>query len=108
GGEHEPARPCPAAARSVPEPVPGRARHRGVTSSRLLPPTALLVVAMLLAGCELLAPGASLDGRTFLSTAVVEDGQPRPLVPGTQIRLGFHDGRIAASAGCNTLRGTYR
>lgn len=67
----------------------------------------LLVVALLLAGCTS-APGASLDGRTFLSSEVTANGQPRDLVPGTRIRLDFSDGRLGASAGCNTIGGTYR
>lgn len=67
----------------------------------------LLVVALLLAGCTS-APGASLDGRTFLASEVAANGQPRDLVPGTRIRLDFSDGRLGASAGCNTIGGTYR
>jgi heat shock protein HslJ len=50
--------------------------------------------------------GADLNGREFLSTSV--DGAPRPLVAGTQIRLTFRDGQIGASAGCNSMGGTYR
>jgi heat shock protein HslJ len=48
---------------------------------------------------------ASLDGRTFLSTSVSEGGEDRPLVDGTRIELRFSDGRISATAGCNTLGG---
>ncbi|MGH8990329.1 MAG: META domain-containing protein [Acidimicrobiia bacterium] len=45
-------------------------------------------------------------GRDFLSTAVTEKGQDRPLVAGTRIRLGFtEDGRLVAGAGCNTMGG---
>jgi heat shock protein HslJ len=45
-------------------------------------------------------------GRDFLSTAVTEKGQDRPLVAGTRIRLGFtDDGRLVAGAGCNTMGG---
>ena len=45
-----------------------------------------------------------LAGRTFLSESVTDDGKPRTLVDGTRIRLVFHDdGRISASAGCNTM-----
>jgi heat shock protein HslJ len=49
------------------------------------------------------APRVGLDGRTFLSTAV--DG--RILVAGSQVRLGFEGGAISASAGCNSMSGTY-
>jgi heat shock protein HslJ len=46
-------------------------------------------------------------GRTFLSTEVTENGQPRPLVAGTRITLNFvEDGhRLAAQAGCNSMGG---
>ncbi|HSW41696.1 MAG TPA: META domain-containing protein [Patescibacteria group bacterium] len=45
-----------------------------------------------------------LDGRTFLSTSAVG----RALVPGSQVRLSFFlDGRIGASAGCNSMGGAY-
>lgn len=55
-----------------------------------------------------LGRGSELDGLTFLSTEVTEAGEPRALVPGTRIRLSFQDGRIAASAGCNSMGSTYR
>lgn len=49
----------------------------------------------------------TLLGRTFLSEAVTENGLPRPLVDGTQIRLTFHpDGRLSATAGCNQIGGS--
>jgi heat shock protein HslJ len=52
------------------------------------------------------AAGTGVVGRTFLSESVAEDAAPRPLVDGTRIRLDFSDdGRITASAGCNTLGG---
>jgi heat shock protein HslJ len=50
-------------------------------------------------------PAASLADRAFLSTAITEDGQARPLVDGTRISLQFVDGRLVAVAGCNTLQG---
>ena len=49
------------------------------------------------------SPGAGLEGRTFLSTAV--DG--RVLVAGSRIRLSFKAGQIGASAGCNSMGGAY-
>jgi heat shock protein HslJ len=47
-------------------------------------------------------------GRTFLSTEVTENGQPKALVEGTRITLDFaQDGhRLAAQAGCNSMGGT--
>jgi heat shock protein HslJ len=66
----------------------------------------LLVVPLVLAGCTS-AAAVPLDGRAFLSTATTSDGQPLTLVPGTRIRLGFSDGRVSASAGCNTIGGSY-
>jgi len=64
-------------------------------------------LGFLLAACSVGA-GPSLDGRTFLSTSVTDGGAPFDLVPETQIRLSFTDGQIGASAGCNTIGGTYR
>jgi heat shock protein HslJ len=55
-------------------------------------------------------PGAGGEepwGRTFLSTSVTENGQPKPLVAGTRITLNFMaDGhRLGAQAGCNQMGG---
>jgi heat shock protein HslJ len=51
-----------------------------------------------------------LRGRTFLSTEVRENGQPKPLVAGTRILLNFSaDGtKIGANAGCNHMGGDAR
>lgn len=56
------------------------------------------------------APSATMipvEGRTFLSTAVTESGVDRALVKNTRIRMQFVDGRVVASAGCNTMSGVY-
>ncbi|GAA1563260.1 META domain-containing protein [Kribbella hippodromi] len=48
---------------------------------------------------------ASLVGNTYLSTAVTENGKPRPLAPRTRVRLQFtEDGRLIADAGCNSMQ----
>jgi len=54
--------------------------------------------------------GTELNGKTYLSTAVTENGQAKSLVRGTRIRLSFADDgkRIAANAGCNQLGGGAR
>ncbi len=52
-------------------------------------------------------PPQGLDGRSFLSVAVTEDGAPRPLAPDTRIRLNFDGTNLGASAGCNQIGGTY-
>lgn len=50
-----------------------------------------------------------LRGRTFVSTRVVEDGQPRELAEGSVVRVEFtDDGRLVSNAGCNTGQGTVR
>lgn len=55
------------------------------------------------------APAALPQGRTFVSTAVTAAGQPKPLVPGTTIRLRIPSpDRISVQAGCNTAEGTAR
>jgi heat shock protein HslJ len=46
-----------------------------------------------------------LVGRTFVSTAITEDGEPRPLADGTGVTLVFDDGQLRADAGCNSLSG---
>lgn len=51
--------------------------------------------------------GPALNGRTFLSIKVMDGGVAKPLVQGTVIRISFTDGQIGASAGCNTIGGTY-
>ena len=49
----------------------------------------------------------NLDGREFWSTSVVQAGAELPFVEGTRISVRFDDGRIGASAGCNSMGGTY-
>lgn len=76
---------------------------------------------VLLAGAILAACGGSedepvrsdggtprVDDGDYRSTAVEEDGGPRPLVDGTTISLRLDDGRIVVNAGCNTMSGEYR
>lgn len=66
---------------------------------------------MLAAGCggddafDVGSGSGGLRGRTFLSESVSEDGSPRDLVGGTRIQLTFHEGRLMAYAGCNSLGG---
>jgi heat shock protein HslJ len=52
-------------------------------------------------------PPQGLDGRTFLSTSVTDDGADHPLVPGTRIRLNFNGNQLGASVGCNSMGGTF-
>jgi heat shock protein HslJ len=67
----------------------------------------ILFLAFLLAACGT-SGGVPLDGRTFVSSTVVEDGKDRPLVAGTEIRLSFADGQLSAQAGCNIFGASYR
>jgi heat shock protein HslJ len=79
--------------------------------------TLLLLALVLVAGAcgrERLPQAGAADpsgsepwGRTFLSTSVTENGQPRELVAGTRITLNFFaDGhRLGAQAGCNQMGG---
>ena len=67
---------------------------------------ALLVLVSTAIGCAASAP--SLANRTFLSVGVTEGGAPRPLVGDTRIRLDFRATDLGASAGCNSMGGTYR
>jgi heat shock protein HslJ len=79
------------------------------------PPFAVLAVVLLASACA--SRGAaesgsqaprSLDGRTFLSTIVLEQGVERPLVPGTRVELSFSDGRLSVRAGCNIMGAEYQ
>jgi heat shock protein HslJ len=75
----------------------------------------VLAIALAVAGCGSRdgAPsgspstsGSELLGRTFLSTSVTEDGQPRKLTEKAQVRLQFFDdGRLMAAIGCNSMGG---
>ncbi|WP_344839937.1 META domain-containing protein [Kribbella ginsengisoli] len=49
--------------------------------------------------------GGSLDGRSFLSVSVTEDGKPKELAPKTRIGLRFADGNVHAETGCNQVGG---
>jgi heat shock protein HslJ len=73
-----------------------------------------LVVLGLAAGCgddrsmpAAAKPALSLDGRTFLSQSLTENGVDRARVSGTQIQLTFEGGSLRATAGCNTLGARY-
>jgi heat shock protein HslJ len=88
---------------------------RADTTRTLLLPVAL-VAALALGACgrggtiqagSAGAAGEEPWGRTFLSTEVTENGQPKQLVAGTRITLTFvEDGhRISANAGCNSMGG---
>lgn len=73
------------------------------------PRPAVLVLVLVLVLCACGGSGAAagsaappdLDGRTFVSTQV----RGHRLVAGTAVTLAFEDGRLSASAGCNTLAG---
>jgi len=59
-----------------------------------------------LTGCgDESSAGGSLKGKVYMSTAVTEDGTPKQLVGNSQVRLTFtDDGRLIASAGCNSMQ----
>ncbi len=75
-----------------------------------------IVATVLVASCARPGGGAAdggdgadpLDGRSFVSTRVLEGGAERPLVPGTRIELSFSDGELSARAGCNIIGAGYR
>jgi heat shock protein HslJ len=73
---------------------------------------AVLGLLFLVACGSRAASGGLTDhrGRTFLSTGVTENGQPKQLVAGTRIRLSFGEEgrRIAVNAGCNHMGGEAR
>ncbi|MDP3891264.1 META domain-containing protein, partial [Nocardioides sp.] len=87
---------------------PARSRLVG-----LLPAGAVMAGA-LMAGCAAQGGGSSpgdleaaLEGRTFLTRTVTQDGQLRPLADGSELRLTFTGGQLRMNAGCNHLSGDY-
>ncbi|TDU90968.1 heat shock protein HslJ [Kribbella voronezhensis] len=63
-------------------------------------------LAVALSGCgdESGTGGSTLQGKSYLSTAVTENGKPKQLAPKTRIQLQFlPDGRLSANAGCNSM-----
>jgi heat shock protein HslJ len=70
--------------------------------------TALALAAMVAAAASCGATAPQLANRAFLSVGVTDGGAARPLVAGTRIRLDFKAGDLGASAGCNSIGGTYR
>jgi heat shock protein HslJ len=64
----------------------------------------LLLLALAACGDESSA-GGSLKGKSYLSTAVTENGTAKQLAAKTRIRLQFtDDGRLIAEAGCNSMQ----
>lgn len=90
-------------------------RPRGVTltvtatvTNRAIGVLAAGLLVLLLGACgdEAGVGGSSLKGKTYLSTAVTEGGEPKQLAPKTRIQLRFmDDGRLLADAGCNSMSG---
>lgn len=75
-------------------------------SRRLSAWFAIVMLLVVAAGCA--GSGPQLADRAFLSTAVTDGGVARPLLAGTRIRLTFSGSSLGASAGCNSISGTYR
>jgi heat shock protein HslJ len=90
------------------EPAPPAGRLPAMqTLRRLAAAIALTILLATAAGCSVgSSPG--LAARTFLSVAVTDGGVAWPLVAGTRIRLDFRASDLGASAGCNSIGGTYR
>ncbi len=60
-------------------------------------------------GADAPPPADPLRGHTFLSTAIKVAGADHPLAADTRVSLQFtDDGRLIASAGCNSLNGPVR
>lgn len=57
-------------------------------------------------GTVIAAPAEALSG-SYVVTRITDSGAARPLVPGSQLRLQFAEGRLTAMAGCNTMSGPF-
>ncbi|MEV6288184.1 META domain-containing protein [Kribbella sp. NPDC051770] len=76
--------------------------------------TSMMVMAaaglVVLTGCgdESGAGAGGLSGKTYLSTALTENGAPKQVAPSTRISLQFKDdGSLSANAGCNSIGGKF-
>ena len=49
----------------------------------------------------------SLDGRTFLTTSITDDGKPKILVANTRISIGFNEATLTTTGSCNIGSGKY-
>ncbi|MEO8273508.1 MAG: META domain-containing protein [Chloroflexota bacterium] len=78
------------------------------TLQRLAVATAITILLVTVAGCSMAGASPGLADRVFLSVSVTDRGVARPLVAGTRIRLDVRATDIGASAGCNSISGTYR
>lgn len=73
---------------------------------RLVPAcTALVLGTLLLAACSGAPDPAALAERSFASTSIDEGGKPKELWPGTSLQVGFIQGELSATGGCNTMFG---
>jgi len=88
-----------------------RIRSPSNMSSPLSVIPVVLLAALALAACgDESSSGtdpSTLDvaSRTFLGDDVTVDGEPMPLVKGSQLRLSFETDSIGASGGCNSMSG---
>jgi heat shock protein HslJ len=103
----------PASPRQRHPPVPRKLAAHPITRSAIRAFFAVTLFALLASAvaCQGSGPGglgATLAGREFIGVTVVENGAMRPLVAGTHIRVRFDATNVTASAGCNTMGGTYR
>ena len=93
------------------EPIQRSRRQRGMRTS-VYAFLALCLVALITTSCgsdDGNGAGSlpALEGREFWSTSVTDGGEPRALVDGTRITLRFNGDQIGASAGCNSMGGTF-
>jgi heat shock protein HslJ len=78
----------------------------------VLTTASVVTFALLLSACGNDSGGASgpgapaVDGKTYVGDTVTIDRAAHALVRGTTLRMSFDDGRISASAGCNSMSGS--
>ena len=74
-----------------------------------LPVGTVLVIVVLLGGCELLGLGSSseLSGSTWQLTSFTENEQPLVVPPQQTYEVSFSDESVGAVADCNECSGSY-
>jgi uncharacterized lipoprotein YbaY len=91
--------------RSAP-PAPARLTRRAAAPATVL---GFALVAGTLRGTPAARAAAPFEGKPWLALSYAgPDGQPQPVLPGTEITATFAEGQVAGDAGCNRYTAGYQ